>query len=83
VLDRLNDAGMVPDWIDFYDNAVGAGWHRERVVHRLAEAIGDIYGPAYREGWELKFASILDARTGDSNVDHGASLSSSSDVKKP
>lgn len=62
VIDRLKDSGMVPDWVEFYDEAVKAGWHPGRVVLRLSEAVGDVYGPTYREGWEKRFNKALASR---------------------
>jgi alanyl-tRNA synthetase len=62
VVDRMRDQGMMPDWFDFYDSAVKAGWKPARVVTKLAEAVGDVYGREFREEWERRFRLILSAR---------------------
>jgi alanyl-tRNA synthetase len=59
VLDKLREHGLMPDWLEFYESAVKAGWHRERVVHRLEEAVGDVYGPEFREAWSKKFRALI------------------------
>ncbi len=53
VLDRLRTAGMIPDWLELERAARAAGW--KRIENRLAEAIGDVYGPTFLEGWRARF----------------------------
>ena len=62
VVDKLRNAGMMPDWLDFYDEAIKKGWNPERVHLRLLEAVGDVYGPTFREGWEQRFNEVLTSR---------------------
>lgn len=62
VLDQLRERQMMPDWFDYFDAAVAAGAKPERVLVRLAAAIGDVFGPAFRDPWEVTFRAILIAR---------------------
>ena len=52
VISHLNDNGLMPSWTHFYDRAVKAGWKPDGVIQKLTVAVGDIYGPEFREEWE-------------------------------
>jgi len=62
VLERFEEAGLMPDWLAFYDDAVAAGWKPSGVVTKLTEAVGDVHGPEFREGWDARFRAILAVR---------------------
>lgn len=47
--EALRERGMVPSWVEFFDDARAAGWPYRRVLARLSEALGDVYGPAFRD----------------------------------
>jgi hypothetical protein len=64
VLDKLRDAGMMPDWVEFYEVAVSRGWKPSGVITKLSEAVGDVYGPVFRETWERQFKSIIQRERG-------------------
>lgn len=51
VLDRLRQCNMMPDWIAFYHAAMNAGWKERTVYAKLEEAICDIYGKEFLDGW--------------------------------
>lgn len=55
VLEKLKESGMMPDWVDFYRDAILDGWKPSGIRHKLSEAVGDVYGPEFREAWEIKF----------------------------
>lgn len=54
-LDRLKCAGYMPDWLSFREEALRAGWKPHTIRLRLTEAIGDVYGPEFREAWEKRY----------------------------
>ena len=51
VLSQLEDSKMIPCWITFYEKAVAAGWKPQGVISKLESAVGDVYGPRFKEGW--------------------------------
>ena len=51
IIDQLKDRGMMPDWIDFYDQAIKVGWKPKGVLSKLSEAIIDVYGIDFYTGW--------------------------------
>lgn len=53
-MDLLGQRGCVMDWIDFVEDSVKAGWPLGRTLRRLSEAVGDVYGPEFRESWEVR-----------------------------
>lgn len=55
VLMNLEDHGLVVDWPDFIEAALIQGWKMKTVVSRLGEAIPDVHGPLYYEGWKRSF----------------------------
>jgi len=64
VLDKLQGSGLMPDWLDFYDTATSRGWKPSGVVTKLAEAVGDVYGPEFRVAWEARFKTLITDRGG-------------------
>lgn len=40
---------FVPSWIDFYFEAIEAGWSHKTILLRLNESIADVYGIEYQE----------------------------------
>lgn len=62
VVDRLNDQGFMCDWLDFWRDAMKQGWKPDRTYLRLQSVVGEVYGPAFREGWEQSMSLLLEAR---------------------
>lgn len=60
-LDKLRDNNMIPDWIEFWQHAMKAGWTEERTWIMMTSAIGDVYGPEFREEWESRMKIWLDS----------------------
>jgi hypothetical protein len=59
VISYLDDSGHMPDWLEFYFTAVSEGWNAKRTIGRLRQAVADVYGPEFREGWSERFEPIL------------------------
>lgn len=59
-LDKLRDNNMIPGWIEFWQCAMKAGWTEERTWIMMTSAIGDVYGPEFREEWEGRMKIWLD-----------------------
>lgn len=55
ILDALKANGYMPDWLGFREEALRAGWKPHTIRLRLLEAIGDVYGPEFREAWEKRY----------------------------
>lgn len=36
-----------PEWRDFYQDGIGAGWNYNTIINRLKESIVEIYGEDY------------------------------------
>lgn len=62
VVEVLKSRSYIPDWLDFFDQAVRAGWKPSRVITRLAEAVRDVYGSEFSQEWERRFRGVLDVR---------------------
>ncbi len=62
VIQILNDKGFMPDWCNFYDQAVESGWKPKSIYQRLKSAIEDIYGKEFADGWNLKFRKLIIAK---------------------
>lgn len=60
VISFLDNNGRMPSWADFYDNARKAGWKSRGIVAKLRNVVGDVYGPDFREGWELRMQAHID-----------------------
>jgi len=55
----LDQRGIVPDWLHFYEMGVKSGWKPEGIVSKLDEAIVDVYGPDWRDQWKRRFDAII------------------------
>ena len=40
---RLKGSGMIPDWVDYMDSALSAGWKPKTIVSRLADSLFGVY----------------------------------------
>ena len=60
-LDKLNEKNMLPDWIEFWQSAMKAGWTQERTWIMLTSSIGDVLGPEFRKEWEKRMKLGLDS----------------------
>jgi hypothetical protein len=49
LFETLRSQGVIPDWLNFMLEAVGAGMSPERVISVLDQAITDSYGSAIRD----------------------------------
>jgi hypothetical protein len=49
VLDILVKHGMIVDWVGYYEDSVRSGWSYKTLRLRLDSALGDVYGPGYRD----------------------------------
>lgn len=49
ILDTLTKQGMVIDWKDFYEDSFKNGQKPDRIIMRIESAVGDCFGPKYRE----------------------------------
>tara|TARA_R110000824_G_scaffold38621_1_gene117870 strand:+ start:455 stop:826 length:372 start_codon:yes stop_codon:yes gene_type:complete len=54
----LDDRGMMLDWLDFFADSKKQGWKPQRTFIRLQAAVGDVYGPKFREGWEERMRAF-------------------------
>lgn len=43
------DKGFIPDWIDFYENAISGGMAHDRILSKLEEAICDSFGKQFSD----------------------------------
>lgn len=48
-LDRLKAEDWVMDWVDYITDALGDGHNPRTIRARIASAVGDVYGPVYRD----------------------------------
>lgn len=51
IVDRLRDRDMMVDWINFFQDALQAGWKPERVFSKLDSVVRDVYGPDWANAW--------------------------------
>jgi len=49
MFDELQAKGIVPSWIDFYNEAKEAGWKHKTIISRLSESIFDVWGKDFRD----------------------------------
>jgi len=47
MLDLMRENNMIPDWIDFYQEASASGWKDKTIRLRIHTAVVDIYGEEY------------------------------------
>lgn len=59
VVEYLRDHGCMMDWIDFYLESLKCDWPPERTFDRLRQVIGEVYGPQFRKGWEVKMREVM------------------------
>ena len=62
VLSGYQDRGLMPDWIAFYEKALKAGWKPQGIMSKLESAVGDVYGPNFKEGWLKKMKGYIQHR---------------------
>ena len=60
-VDILNTKGYMPDWLDFYKQAVLAGWNPTGIVSKLGDAVSDVYGPVFRDAWVCRLYECVAA----------------------
>ena len=57
-IDFLHGKDLMPDWVDFYTNAVSKGWHPDRTLDRLDRVVSDVYGPEWRDEWRIRMETL-------------------------
>jgi len=60
VIQALDSKGYMPDWCDFYNSALKAGWKPRTIKSKLREAVGEIYSPEFVSEWEKRFKDYTD-----------------------
>ena len=61
ILSRFQESDYMPDWIAFYRKAINEGWKHDRIILKLEEAIGDVYGPEFKAEWRKRMDDVLSA----------------------
>jgi hypothetical protein len=59
ILDVLKSQNMMPDWIDFYDQAIKVGWKSTGVISKLSEVVMDVYGQEFHDGWLARLQEYI------------------------
>lgn len=49
ILGLFVEKNWVPDWMDFYTNALQAGMEHDRIISKLEEAISDSFGKQWSD----------------------------------
>ena len=62
VLDELRGRRMMPDWVKYYEDSLAGGQAPDRILLRMEDAIGEVYGPAFREQWSGTMQAYLRVR---------------------
>ncbi len=62
VIDELRGRRMMPDWIRYYEDSLAGGQAPDRIMLRMEGAIGETYGPAFREQWAETMGGYLAVR---------------------
>jgi len=44
MLDLMKDNNMIPDWIDFCNEAMISGWKNKTIIDRVKDAVETVYG---------------------------------------
>jgi len=44
MLDLMKENNMIPDWIDFYNEASASGWKDKTIRNRIHTAVNNSYG---------------------------------------
>lgn len=45
----MDERNMIPCWVSFYQEAAKAGMKHARILSKLSEPMGDIYGPNFTQ----------------------------------
>ena len=53
-LTAINQQGLVPDWIGFWEHALDKGWIPKGTRLRIEAAILEVYGQEYLEQWQRR-----------------------------
>jgi hypothetical protein len=59
VVDSVVRSGMVPDWTEFYHQAIDEGWRPTGVIEKLKTVVGDVMGPDWCSEWLLRMKVYL------------------------
>ena len=49
IFDECRAAQVMPSWRHLYRDARQAGWSHQRILARLWESLGDVYGGEFRD----------------------------------
>lgn len=59
LVELLNGHRMVVDWPDYLLSAVGSGQNLRSLQTKITMAIGEVFGPMYREQFEIRLRALL------------------------
>jgi len=62
VLSFFKENGMVMDWPNYIEGALGDGHKPRTVKARIIAAVGDVYGTEYRKQVELRLEAYFDRK---------------------
>lgn len=48
-ISRFKELDVVPDWLDFIDEAIRSGWKPGPLRTKISSCVGDVYGPEHRD----------------------------------
>lgn len=61
ILQYFMDSDLVVDWADYIDLALKDGHNPQTILSRIESAVGEVYGPQYREEVVLRARNYLGA----------------------
>ncbi len=61
VIDFLNKRNITIDWVDYCTDALKDGHNPSTIKARILEAVGDVFGDKYREGFKEELGLLFDA----------------------
>lgn len=62
IVEMLNIQNMMPCWMNFYNDAVKAGWKEKTIFNKLGSAIGDVYGREFWEGVQVRLVKYSNTK---------------------
>lgn len=59
VLERLKKDSYTPNMLDFFDEAIAAGWSPKRAYSSILTELTEVYGEEYSKEWDRRFQFII------------------------
>lgn len=59
IMEELKDRGMMPDWIDFFREALKSGWTFKGTYTRIYNSILNLYGSDFANNWKIRAVPIF------------------------